>query len=305
MVKNQNSASPSIHPHKSQLPSLNHTTPFSQLTPFWSTLMLLLCLITKPSMIFAEEISISKDQPTPTWTDSSLKSSHPSLPHWDSMVPWTSMLLNSKPTWCHIQESISCCHHTAPSSQLKRLITNNSQLLKSPTQLSNQPTWWPNATQDTENIWLALWCTEVTSSQKMSMPPLPPSRPREPFNSLTGAQPDSKSELTINHQQLSQEVISLKSWEHAAWFQTPPPLLKSSPDLITNSIWCTPKEPSSTGMSDKVCKKESSQKPEKILLLLKKTTKKSELKPLKDKENNKVDPFYQFLNISTILMFLY
>jgi len=47
-------------------------------------------------------------------------------------------------------------------------------------------------------------------------------------------------------------------------------------------------------MSDKVCKKENFQKPEKILLLLKKTTKKSELKPLKDKENNKVDPFYNF-----------
>jgi len=44
-------------------------------------------------------------------------------------------------------------------------------------------------------------------------------------------------------------------------------------------------------MSDKVCKKESSQKPEKILLLLKKTTKKSELKPLKEKERKKADKF--------------
>jgi hypothetical protein len=58
-------------------------------------------------------------------------------------------------------------------------------------------------------------------------------------------------------------------------------------------------------MSDKVCKKENSQKPEKILLLLKKIMKKSESKPLKDKENNKVDPFHKFLNISPILNILH
>jgi hypothetical protein len=44
------------------------------------------------------------------------------------------------------------------------------------------------------------------SSQKTSMPQLPPLKPREPFNSLTGAQLDSKSESTINHQLLYQEV---------------------------------------------------------------------------------------------------
>jgi len=43
-------------------------------------------------------------------------------------------------------------------------------------------------------------------------------------------------------------------------------------------------------MSDKVCKKESSQKPEKILLLLKKTTKKSELNLLMEKKlKNKLE----------------
>jgi hypothetical protein len=55
MVKNPNSDSPSTHPHKSPLQSLNHTTQFFQLTPFLNTLMSLLCLITKLSMISAEE----------------------------------------------------------------------------------------------------------------------------------------------------------------------------------------------------------------------------------------------------------
>jgi len=50
-----------------------------------------------------------------------------------------------------------------------------------------------------------------------------------------------------------------------------------------------PREPSYIGMSDKVWKKENSQKLERIWPLLKKTIKKSELKPLKDKENKKVD----------------
>merc|ERR1711934_813848 len=66
MVRNPSSDSLSTHPHKSQLPLLSHTTQSSQPTPSLSTLMLLLSLITKPSMISAEETSISRDQPTPT-----------------------------------------------------------------------------------------------------------------------------------------------------------------------------------------------------------------------------------------------
>jgi hypothetical protein len=65
-VRNPNSDSLSIHPHKSQLPSLSHTTLSSQPTLFLSTLMSLSSLITKPSMISAEETSISKDQHTQT-----------------------------------------------------------------------------------------------------------------------------------------------------------------------------------------------------------------------------------------------
>jgi hypothetical protein len=65
-VKNQNLVSLCTHLPKFQLQSLSHTTLFSQLTHFLSTLMSPLFLITKPSMIFAEETSISRDQLTPT-----------------------------------------------------------------------------------------------------------------------------------------------------------------------------------------------------------------------------------------------
>jgi hypothetical protein len=65
-IRNPNSDSLFIHPHKSQLLSLSHKTLSFQLTLFLSTLMSLSSLITKLSMIFAEETSILKDQPTPT-----------------------------------------------------------------------------------------------------------------------------------------------------------------------------------------------------------------------------------------------
>ena len=65
-VRNLSSDSPSIHPHKSQLPSLSHITQFYPLILFLSIQMLLLFLITKLSMIFAEEILILKDLLTQT-----------------------------------------------------------------------------------------------------------------------------------------------------------------------------------------------------------------------------------------------
>merc|ERR1712083_278735 len=65
-VRNPSSDSSSTHPHRSPPPLLSHTTQFSQPTPSLSTLMSLLSSITKPSMISAEETSISRDQPTPT-----------------------------------------------------------------------------------------------------------------------------------------------------------------------------------------------------------------------------------------------
>merc|ERR1711934_576419 len=66
MVRNPSSDSSSIHPHRSPPPLLSHTTQFSQPTLSLSTLMSPLSSITKPSMISAEETSISRDQPTPT-----------------------------------------------------------------------------------------------------------------------------------------------------------------------------------------------------------------------------------------------
>ena len=65
-VRNPSSDSPSTHPHRSPPPLLSHTTPFSQPTLFSNILMSLSFLITRPFMIFAEEILILRDQPTPT-----------------------------------------------------------------------------------------------------------------------------------------------------------------------------------------------------------------------------------------------
>jgi len=65
-VRNPNSVSLSIHPHKSPLLLLNLITQSFQLTPFLNILMLLSCLITKLSMISVEELLILKDQLTLT-----------------------------------------------------------------------------------------------------------------------------------------------------------------------------------------------------------------------------------------------
>merc|ERR1712098_477357 len=119
--------------------------------------------------------------------------------------------------------------------------------------------------------WHAASCTEVMSYQRMSTPPSPPSRPREPSNSSTGAQLVSSAVSTTNHQPLSQEVISLRS----------------SQELIINSISCTPREPSSIGTSERAWKRESSLRPERILPLLRKITKKSESRPPRVKAKKK------------------
>merc|ERR1719447_2404029 len=152
---------------------------------------------------------------------------------------------------------------------------NNSPLPKSPTLVSNQPTKWSSAIQDTVNTWPAACCTVVMLSPRTSTPPLPPSRPREPSNSLTGAQLVSRSVSTTNHQQLSQVVILPRFNVPSACCPAPPPLPKHGPDLITSSILCTPRELSFTGMLVKVWKKVNSLKPVKIWLLSKRITKKS------------------------------
>merc|ERR1739842_276182 len=60
---------------------------------------------------------------------------------------------------------------------------------------------------------------------------------------------------------------------------TPPPSLRSSPELTTSSILCTPREPSSIGTSVKVWKKVSSPKPVRISLPSRRITKKSVSRP--------------------------
>ena len=62
--RNQSLDSQSIHPHKSQLPSLSHTTLCCLLTHSQNIPMLPLCQTMKQSMISAEETWILRDQPT-------------------------------------------------------------------------------------------------------------------------------------------------------------------------------------------------------------------------------------------------
>merc|ERR1719360_358353 len=68
----------------------------------------------------------------------------------------------------------------------------------------------------------------------------------------------------INHQPLFQEVIWQRFNVPSACCQTQPPSLKLGLVWITSSILCTPNVLSSIGTSEKVWKKENSQKPEKI-----------------------------------------
>merc|ERR1719228_1561043 len=101
----------------------------------------------------------------------------------------------------------------APVISAEKLTTSSFPWPKSPTLASNQPTRWSNAIHDTVNTWPAACCTEVMLSQKTSTPPLPPSKPRGPSSSSTGAQPVSKSVSTTSHQPSFQAVIWPRSSE--------------------------------------------------------------------------------------------
>merc|ERR1712188_2028 len=188
--------------------------------------------------------------------------------------------------------SISHWLPTLQSSLPRRLTTSSSPLPRSPTLASSQPTKWSSVIHDTVNTWLAACCTEVMLSPRTSTPPLPPSRPREPSNSLTGAQ------------LVFQVVISPRSNVPSACCPTPPPLPKHGPDLTTSSISCTPNVPSSTGTSVRVWKKVNSPKPVKIWPPSRRITKKSvstpsKVKPKKAKTSTKESKtsnlFYNFL----------
>merc|ERR1711868_298346 len=155
---------------------------------------------------------------------------------------------------------------------------------------------WSSAIQDTVNTWPAACCTVVMLSPRTSTPLLPPSKPREPSNSLTGAQLVSRSVSTTNHQQSYQVVIWPRSNVPSACCPTQPPLPKHGPDLTTSSILCTPRELSFTGMLVKVWKKVNSLKLVKIWLLSKRITKKSVSTPSTVKTKVKAKNI-KFINI--------
>merc|ERR1712210_162778 len=138
---------------------------------------------------------------------------------------------------------------------------------------------WSSAIHDTASTWPAASSTEVTSSPRMSTPRSPTSRPSEPSSSSTGAQLVSRSVSTTSHQLSSPAAISPRSSVPSACCPTPPPSPRPGHDLTTSSISCTPSEPSSTGTSEKVWRKESSPKPERILPPSRRITKKSESTP--------------------------
>merc|ERR1712117_654083 len=113
---------------------------------------------------------------------------------------------------------------------------------------------------------------------------LPPSRPRDPSNLLTGVQLVSRSVSTTNHQPSYQEVILPRSNVLFACCPTQLLLLKLGLVLIISSILCMPSVLSFTGMSEKVWKKENSLELVKTWLLLRRITKKSVLTPTTLKE---------------------
>merc|ERR1719166_758928 len=111
----------------------------------------------------------------------------------------------------------------------------------------------------------------------MSMLLLPPSRPKEPSSLLTGVQLDSRLVSTISLQLWFLEVTRPRSREPSVCSPTPPPLPRPGPGLTTSLTSCMPREPLSTGMSEKVWRRESSLRPEKISLLLRRIMKRSVL----------------------------
>merc|ERR1712029_1143821 len=108
--------------------------------------------------------------------------------------------------------------------------------LRSPTLALSQPTRWSSVTQDMASTWPAACSTGEMWSPRMSMLPLPPSRPREPSSLLTGVQLVSRLVSTINHQLQFLEEILPRYQEQCACSPTPLPLLRPGLDLITGLI---------------------------------------------------------------------
>merc|ERR1712209_300903 len=164
---------------------------------------------------------------------------------------------------------------------------SSSLLLRSPTPASSQPTSLWSAILATASTWPAVCCTEETLSPRTSTPPSLPSRPSVPSSSSTGAQLVSRSESTTSHQPLFQVVTSPRSSVPCACCPTPPPSPRPGLVWIISLILCTPSVPSSTGMLERVWKRESSQRLVRILLLLRRTTKRSVSTALKERVKRK------------------
>merc|ERR550519_2640173 len=112
---------------------------------------------------------------------------------------------------------------------------------------------------------------------RMSMLPLPPSRPRGASSLLTGVQLDSRLESTTNLQLLFQVEMLPKLLELFACFPTPLPLLKLGPDLTTSLTSCMLRELLFIGMLERAWRRESSPRLVRILLLSRRIMRKSDL----------------------------
>merc|ERR1712111_131459 len=99
----------------------------------------------------------------------------------------------------------------------------------------SQPTKWSSVILVMVSTWHVAFSTEEMWSPRMSMPPLPPSRPREASNLLTGVQLDSRLVSTTSLQPLYQEETSPRLPELSACSPTPLPLLRPGPDWIISS----------------------------------------------------------------------
>merc|ERR1712029_128394 len=108
--------------------------------------------------------------------------------------------------------------------------------LRSPTLVSSQPTKWSSVTQDMASTWPAACSTGEMWSPRMSMLPLPPSRPREASSLLTGVQLVLRLVSTTSHQLWFLEVTSPRSRELSACSPIPLALLRLGPDLTTSLI---------------------------------------------------------------------
>merc|ERR1711935_768820 len=105
----------------------------------------------------------------------------------------------------------------------------------------------------------------------------PPSRPRGASSLLTGIQLDSRLESTTSLPLLSQEVIKPRLPVPSACCPTPLPSLRLGQDSTTSLTSCTPRGLSFTGMLERVWRRENSPRLVRILPLLRRTTRRSDL----------------------------